>query len=132
MLHNPVGSSVNLEVIEVSFVPTTATDVVSAISLEYGAPYTTAGTAVTARSMLVGGNAQTAQGVCSRGSTIVAMTLLFPMAFVQSTGGIMEGLPVFRPRGLVVAPGGAINMVSTITQSTNVDGCAYVWAEWPV
>lgn len=132
MLQNPTGSGVNLEVIEVSVVPTTATDVVGAISLEYGAPYTTLGTKITANPMLVGGNAQTAQGICSKGSTIVAMTLLLPMYFMQSTGGIMEGLPVYRPRGLVIAPGGAINMVSTVTQSTNVDGCAYIWAEWPV
>jgi hypothetical protein len=132
MLYNPVGSGVNLELIEFSFVPTTATDVIAGLSLEYGAPPTSGGTAVTPVNMLIGGTGFTNSGLVKSGATIVAMTLLLnlPM-FVQSTGGIMPGSALtYRPDGaLVIAPGGAINPVSTVTQSTNVDGVGFIWAE---
>jgi hypothetical protein len=132
-LYNPVGSGVNLELIEVSVVPTTATGVVAGISLEYGAPPTSGGTAVTAANMLIAGtNSFVAQGLVKTGATIVAMTLLMNLpVFIQTTANILQGSALtYRFDGaVVIGPGGAVNVVATVTQSTNVVGVGYIWAE---
>lgn len=135
MIYNPTGSGVNMEILELLLAPLTATDVVGVIGLEYGAPPTTVTNAATVRSQFVGGRALTAQGKASYGSTIVAMTFYkwLPI-FIQTTGGVLQGSSVlYQPKGSVVlAPGGAINVVSSTTQSTNLWAQSAVWAEWPV
>lgn len=133
MIYNPIGSGINMEVLEIFAAPTTATDVVGVLGLEYGAPPTT----VTNANAIVGypiGKGATGQGRCSYGSTIVAMTMLIWIpVFIQTTAGVLQGSSVFyRPQGLVIAPGGAINLVSgQTTQSTNVWAEHFIWAEWP-
>jgi hypothetical protein len=135
MVYNPVGSGVLMEVLELVVEPLTATDVVGTIGLEFGAPPTTVTNADSVRNALVGGNSQTPQGKASHGSTIVAMTFLrwLPI-FVQTTAGVLQGSScIYTPNGnLVIAPGGAINIVSSSTQSTNLWSQSATWAEWPV
>lgn len=135
MFYNPVGSGVNMEIIEVMVLPLTATDVVGVIGIESGAPPTTVGTAAASVSMFSGGVAQTAACKASYGSTIVAMTFLkwLPI-FVQTTAGVLQGTNgLHRFDGsLVIAPGGAINIVSSASQSTNLWAQSVVWAEWPL
>ena len=134
MFYNPVGSGVNMEVLELIVSPLTATDVVGVIGLEFGAPPTTVANAATVRSTLIGGSAQTALCKASYGSTIVAMTFLHWLPiFVQTTAGVLQGSNVvYYPHGsLVIAPGGAINIISSTTQSTNLWAQSVTWAEWP-
>lgn len=134
MFYNPVGSGVNMEILELIIEPLTATDVVGNIGLEFGAPPTTVTNADSVRSGLIGGNNLTAQCKASHGSTIVAMTFLkwLPI-FVQTTAGVLQGsFCLYNPWGtLVLAPGGAINIVSSTTQSANLWSQTVVWAEWP-
>ena len=136
MFYNPVGSGVNMEIVELLVAPTTATDVVGVIGIEYGAPPTTVTNAGTVINMFVGGVGRTALCKASWGSTIVAMTYLQALPiFVQTTAGVLQGSSVlYRPEGrLVLAPGGACNIVSIeTTQSTNVWQQGVMWAEWPV
>jgi hypothetical protein len=135
MFYNPVGSTVNMEVLEIVCLPLTATDVVGDIGIEYGAPPTTVSNAATVRGHLIGGANQTAQGKASYGSTIVAMTFLKWLGiFVQTTAGVLQGSSgIYRPNGsLVIAPGGAVNIVSSTTQSTNLWAQGVTWAEYPV
>jgi hypothetical protein len=135
MFYNPVGSGVNMEVLELIVAPLTATDVVGAIGLEYGAPPTTVSNAATVRSNFIGGAAQTALCKASYGSTIVAMTFLrwLPI-FVQTTAGVLQGSSVlYRPDGsLIIAPGGGVNIFSTTTQSTNLWAQSVTWTEWKI
>lgn len=135
MFYNPVGSGVNMEILELVTLPLTATDVVGVLGLEYGAPPTTVGNAATVRTNFVGGNARTAQCKASYGSTVVAMTFLkwLPM-MIQTTAGVTQASTgLYMPWGtLVVAPGGAVNIISSTTQSANLWAQSVVWAEWPV
>lgn len=135
MFYNPVGSGINMEVLELLIAPLTATDVVGVLGIEFGAPPTTVGTAATVRNHLIGGTGQTALGKASYGSTIVAMTFLrWLPVFVQTTAGVLQGSNVlYQPNGhLVLAPGGAVNIISSTTQSTNLWAQSVTWAEWPV
>jgi hypothetical protein len=135
MFYNPTGSGVNMEIIEILVLPLTATDVVGVLGLEYGAPPTTVTNAATVRSDLIGGTSQTALCKASYGSTIVAMTFLkwLPM-FVQTTAGVLQGSQgLYTPNGgLIIAPGGAVNIISSTTQSTNLWAQSVTWAEWLV
>lgn len=135
MFYNPVGSTVNMEILEIETLPLTATDVVGVLGLEYGAPPTTVANAATVRGHLIGGTNQTAQGKASYGSTIVAMTFLrwLPM-FVQTTAGVLQGSNgIYQPNGhLVIAPGGAVNIIASTSESTNLWAQSVTWAEWPV
>ena len=134
MFYNPVGSGVNMEIIELDLSPTTATDVVGSLGLEYGAPPTTVSNADTVLSNFINGRALTAQCKASHGSTIVAMTFFkYLPVFIQTTAGVATGTWQFLFNGsLVLAPGGAINIISLTSQSTNVWAQAVTWAEWPV
>lgn len=135
MFYNPVGSGINMEIVEIIASPLTATDVVGVLGLEYGAPPTTVSNAATVRSNLIGGTSQTALGKASYGSTIVAMTFLrWLPVFVQTTAGVLQGSTVmYRPDGnLVIAPGGAVNIISSTSQSTNLWAQSVTWAEWKV
>lgn len=135
MFYNPVGSGVNMEIVELIVSPLTATDVVGVIGLEYGAPPTTVTNAATVRATNIGGNAQTALCKASYGSTIVAMTFLrwLPI-FVQTVAGILQGSSVlYNPNGtLIIAPGGAVNIISSTTQSTNLWAQSVTWMEMPL
>lgn len=132
MFYNPVGSGVNMEILEILLAPLTATDVVGVLGLEYGAPPTTVSNAATVRSDFIGGAAKTPLCKASYGSTIVAMTFLrWLPVMVQTTAGVLQGSSVlYVPNGLVIAPGGAINIVSSTTQSTNLWAQSVTWAEW--
>lgn len=136
MFYNPVGSGINMEILEIAVMPTTATDVVGSIGLEFGAPPSVVGNADVVNSDLIGGSSQTALGKASHGSTIVAMTFLrFLPIFVQTTAGVLQGsLVVWEPNGsLILAPGGAVNIVAAITsQGANVWSQGVTWAEWPL
>lgn len=135
MFYNPVGSGINMEILEIIVLPLTATDVVGVIGVEYGAPPTTVGNAATVRNTLINGTGLTAQGKASYGSTIVAMTFLqWLPVFVQTTAGVLQGSSgLYNPRGtFVLAPGGAMNIVSSTTQSTNLWAQSVKWAEWRV
>lgn len=136
MFYNPVGTGMNMEILEICAAPKTATDVVDVIGLEYGTVPSAVGTADTVISQLIGGTSQTAQGKAAHGSTIAAMTVLrwLPI-FVQTTAGVMQGSMVtYQPNGsLVLAPGGAINiMANPTTQGTNLWMQHVIWAEWPI
>lgn len=134
MFYNPVGSGVNMEIVELIVSPLTATDVVGVIGLEYGAPPTTVSNAATVRSCNIGGNTQTALCKASYGSTIVAMTFLrWLPVFVQTTAGVLQGSFIrYDPEGsLIIAPGGAVNIVSSTTQSTNLWAQSVTWIELP-
>jgi hypothetical protein len=133
MFYNPVGSGINMEILDILTLPLTATDVVGVLALEYGAPPTTVTNAATVRSNFIGGSAQTALGKASYGSTIVAMTFLrWLPVFIQTTAGVLQGSSgSYDPQGsLVIAPGGAINIISSTTQSTNLWAQSVTWAEW--
>jgi hypothetical protein len=133
MFYNPVGSGINMEILEILVLPLTATDVVGVIGVEYGAPPTTVGNAATVRNTLINGNGLTALGKASYGSTIAAMTFLqWLPVFIQTTAGVLQGSSgLYIPRGtFVLAPGGAMNIVSSTTQSTNLWAQSVKWAEW--
>ena len=135
MFYNPVGTGVNMEIMEILTLPLTATDVVGVLGLEYGAPPTTVTNAATVRSDLIGGTAQTPLCKASYGSTIVAMTFLkWLPVFVQTTAGVLQASSgIYFPNGsLVIAPGGAVNIISSTTQSTNLWAQSVTWAEWLV
>ena len=138
MLGNPSGSNVNLEVIEILVAPLTATNVVGGVGLEYGAPYTAVGTAVTPVRTRINapGVNPAAAGKSSYGSTIAAMTFLqwLPLMQMNSSTLVAGGSQfLYRPDGqLVIAPGGAINIVANTTFSTNVSMQHIIWAEWPL
>jgi len=135
MFYNPASSGVNMEIIEIVCLPLTATDVVGVIGLESGAPPTTVANAATPVSNFSGGTAVTNKCLASYGSTIVAMTFLkwLPI-FVQTTAGVLQGSSgIYNPWGsLVIAPGGAINIVSSSSQSTNLWAQSVTWAEYPI
>lgn len=135
MFYNPAGSGINMEILEIMTLPLTATDVVGVLGIEYGAPPTTVANAATVRSHWIGGAGAAALGKASYGSTIVAMTFLrWLPTFVQTVAGVLQGsLGSYDPQGsIVIAPGGAINIVSSTTQSTNLWAQSVTWAEWPV
>lgn len=134
MFYNPVGSGVNMEIVELDIEPSTATDVVGNIGLEFGAPPTTVTNADLVRSNYIAGRSLTAACKASHGSTIVAMTFMkWLPVFIQTVAGIATGTWQFLPNGsLVLAPGGAVNIVSATTQGANVWMLAVTWAEWPL
>lgn len=133
MFYNPAGSGVVMEILEIWTLPLTATDVVGVLGLEYGAPPTTVTNAVTPIGTLIGGNNATALCKASYGSTIVAMTFLqWLPVFIQTTAGVTQASlqPYFPSGSLLIAPGGAINIVSNNSQSTNLFAQGVKWAEW--
>jgi hypothetical protein len=135
MFYNPAGSNVNMELLEITCLPVTATDVVGVLGIEVGGVPSAVGTAVTPVSCLQGNSSQTALCKAAYGSTIVAMTMLFFMdVFVQTTAGVMQGsVGTYRPEGkLILGPNSGANIFSTITQSTNLWNQSVVWAEWPM
>ena len=135
MFYNPAGTGVNMEITSILTLPLTATDVVGALALEYGAPPTTVTNAVTPVSTMVGGTSQTALCKASYGSTIVAMTaLMWLPVFIQTTAGVLQGSSgLFLPNGsLIIAPGGAVNIISTTSQSTNLWAQGVTWTETPI
>jgi len=135
MFYNPAGSNVNMEILEITALPVTATDVVAVLGIEVGGVPSAVGTAVTPVSNLQGNSAQTALCKAAYGSTIAAMTLLYFMpVFVQTTAGVLQGsLGTYRPNGnLILGPNSGANIVSTITQSTNLWNQCVIWAEWPL
>lgn len=129
--YNPVSSGVLMEVHKIRVLPKTATDVVGTIGLEYGAPPSTAGTPVVPATMPLSG-ARTAN-LCKvqTGGTIVAMTYLCTLNFIQTTAGLaINGGEYDFDGALVLYPGSCVNIVATPTQSTNVYMQEVWFSEW--
>ena len=136
MVYNPTGNNIVMEILEILVMPkTAASNVVAGLFLEYGAPPSVVGTAVTPVPLLVGGTVLSAQGKASYGSTIAAMTFLqwLPTMMMTTTTTVSGGSQaLYKPEGsLLISPGGAFNIGSTASQGAN--WLQHVtWAEWPI
>lgn len=144
MLYNPVASGVLVEVEQFRIAgASTETDVVAGLALE-GSVQVPSGTLTgcTVSSMPLGGLTGPGNvGVVTASSaakarvygvaTIVAMTYLgnLGMTIQATTSPVANGIVDFDGT-LILAPGFCINVVSTITQSSDIIVADWIWSEW--
>lgn len=127
---NPAGSGVYMEVHALRAVPIGATVVVAALGLEFGA------TPVSTTYQVVNGMPIGASGVplCKvwDAVTIVANTWLraLPLFYPATTDVDNVGYEWLFDGGLVIAPGYAVNLVSSTTQGTIKFLTDVEWSEW--
>ena len=135
-VYNPLGSGINMEILELQVSPLTATNVVAGLGLEYSTPPSAVGTAITPALANVGGRALGPVGKAAMGATIVAGSFLMWLPMMQMTTSTLTAggsQILYKPEGaLILAPGGLINICSTTSESTNVWMQHAIWAEWPV
>lgn len=129
---NSSSSGVVMDVHRIRVVPLTATAVVGVIGLEYGvAPVSTTYVTGVVGSPIGGA----AVPLCHLWSavTIIAMAWLQALPyFIPATTNINQpGVEYVLNGGLLIAPGDAINVVATASQSTNKYIVEVDWSEWP-
>jgi hypothetical protein len=142
MLYNPVSSGVIVEVEEFHVAgASTEADIIAGLALE-GSVQLPSGTLTgcTVSQMPLGlGNVGTLTASASAKArvygvaTIVAMTYLGNLGVtIQAiTSPVASGRVEFKGR-LLLYPGFCINVVSSITQSTDIMLADWVWSEWPL
>lgn len=129
---NVSSSGVLMDVHRIRVVPLTATAVVGVIGLEYGvAPVSTTYVTGIVGSPIGGA----AVPVCHlwSGVTIIAMAWLQALPyFIPATTNINQpGIEYVFNGGMLIAPGDAVNVVATASQSTNKYIVEVDWSEWP-
>lgn len=142
ILFNPANSGVLVEVEKFSIVgASTETAVIAGLALE-GSVQTPTGTltgATVSQMPLGSGNvgsttaASAAKARVYEKATITAMTFLggLGLTITATTSPMPVGIVDFDG-SLVLYPGMCINVVSTITQSTDIAVCDWFWSEWPI
>jgi hypothetical protein len=131
---NLASSGVNMEVHSLRVVPIGVTVVVAALGLEYGVVpvSTTYQTGIVASPI---GNGATPVCKVWDAVTITAMAwyralpLFYDATTIINPNGLNE---FFFDGALVISPGYAVNLVSTITQGTIKFLVDVTWSEWPV
>lgn len=141
MLYNPASSPVYLEVEKFRFSTyTTVTEVIAGLLLEGSIQVpsgtltggTISGMPLAARSSNVGiaTASSPSNGRVYLGATITAMTLIGGLGI--NVGATTYGPPIAEvdfDGTLILAPGMAINVCSSIVQ-TNTSVCDFIWSEW--
>lgn len=140
VLYNPAGSGVLVEVEQFRVVgASTETVVVAGLALE-GSVQVPSGTltgATVSQMPLGAGNvgavtaSSAAQARVYKAATIAAMTYIggLGLTFTATTSPMPVGLVDFDGT-LVLNPGMAINVVSTISQVAAITACDWLWSEW--
>lgn len=134
ILYNPASSGVLLEVeqFKISGASTEAL-VVAGLGIE-GSSQIPSGTltGATITGLPLGGARGASQAKVYLAATVVAMVFIggIGLSVGVVTGPAVNGIVDFDGT-LVLAPGFALNFVSTITQGSDIAVCDVVWSEWP-
>lgn len=136
VLYNPAGSGVYMEVEKIRLTgASTETVVVSGIGVEGSVQKPSSVTAAAISAFPLGSSAATGGNRCTvySAATIVAMTYIggLGLTFTATTSppGVCE---VDLDGTMVLSPGMALNIVSTIDQATAIVGLDVIWSEHPV
>lgn len=142
ILYNPATSLVNVEVHKFSVAgASTETDVIAGLALEGSvqAPSGTLTGCTVSQMPLGAGNigvvtaSSAAKARVYGVATIVAMTYIGSLGITiqATTSPVANGMVDFNG-SLVLAPGMSINVVSSITQSSDIILADWFWSEWPI
>lgn len=137
VLHNPLGSGINVEVISYDMGVTQLTLVVSPILFGVNQNVLINPTGVTAATVVPGlaGSGQSSIARCYTVATVVASTLFFTVGHISSTSNTAAITPMsnfhyeFDGR-LNLGPGCLIHVCGTAAQS-GASAQTFSWAEWP-
>lgn len=132
MIYNPVGSGVYVELEQIRVTcPTVATDVVAGLMFEGSVQVPSAVTnADQINALPLGGTSAAPLAKTYKAATIVAMTLVGGLGInIQATTSPPVNAVLDFDGSLVIAPGFALNLISSITQSTNKLQIDYIWSE---
>lgn len=131
VLHNPLGSGVNMEVFSLDMgwpaaVASTVGTILGTVSTQTPSA-TTSGGVITALPIGGGGVPQ-----CKffTAATVVASTTHIPLIVLTGTAGQANPPRVDFDGRLIIAPGGCMQLTSSPVQA-QVSNPSFVWAEWP-
>lgn len=134
VLYNPAGSGVNVELERIVITTASAaTVVVAGLGLEGSVQVPSSVTAATTNTFPLGAGVGTAKALAYKTATIVAMTYIMGLGLSFAATTSVNPVSVWdSDGGFTMAPGFAINLVSSITQATAKLIVDFFWSEWPV